>query len=95
MNTIANSAKNGYSRAMDGVTLGYIKSANRIKNFSLPKRGEERGDIVQVFIIIAIFVVIAIVAGNIIYKAVVDAATSAGNCIKNANLVKTGGTTSC
>lgn len=87
MNTIAN-------KAVDGVTLGYIKGVDKIKNLSL-KRGDERGDIVQTIIIISIFVVIVLVVGKIVYDAVRSAATSTGNCIKNADLVKTGTTSTC
>lgn len=95
MNTITNRAKNGYARSVDGVNLAYIKGIDRISNFRLPRRGDERGDIVQTIIIIAIFVVIVLVVGNIIFAAVEGAATKTGNCIKDANLVKTGGTSSC
>lgn len=95
MNTIANRAHSGYAHAVDGVTLGYIKGVDKMKNLSLPKRGDERGDIVQTIIIIAIFVVIVVVVGKIIFDAVQSAATSTGNCIKDADLVKTGSTSAC
>jgi hypothetical protein len=88
MNTIAN-------KAVDGVTLGYIKGVDKMKNLSL-KRGDERGDIVQTIIIISIFVVIVLVVGKIVYDAVRSAATKTGSCIKNANLVKqSNNTTGC
>jgi len=92
---IVSKTKSVASRAADGVTLGYLRGIDKISSVRLPKRGDERGDIVQTIIIIAIFVVIVVVVGKIIYDAVVQAATNTGNCITNANQVKTGSTANC
>ena len=92
---IVSGTKSVASRAFDGVTLGYLKGMDKVSSLRMPKRGDERGDIVQTIIIIAIFVVIVVVVGNIIYNAVVTAAQNTSKCITSANVVKTGATTTC
>ena len=86
---------NKFSNAVDGVTLGFIKGADKIANAGKVAKREERGDIVQTILIIAIFVVIVVVVGNILFTNINSAATKTGKCINTANNVKTGNTTAC
>lgn len=45
----------------------------------------ERGDIVQTIIIIAMFVLICVVVGTILYDAIFSQAETVGDCITNVN----------
>lgn len=46
---------------------------------------EENGDIVQTIIIIAMFVLICMVVGGILFNAIQSQANTVGECIENAN----------
>lgn len=65
----------------------------RFKNNLKAARTQENGDVIQTILMIAIFVVIVVVVGTIIYKAVQSKAETVGNCVKNAGKVNSGGTT--
>lgn len=47
--------------------------------------GEEDGDIVQTVIIIALFVLICVVVGGLLYSAIQTQATKTSNCIVSIN----------
>lgn len=88
---------NKFSNAVDGVTLGFIKGADKIANAGKVAKREERGDIVQTILIIAIFVVIVVVVGNLLYTSISGASKKTANCINSAsaNTVKAGGEKNC
>lgn len=79
MTNVVSKAKAATSRVVDGLTLGYIKAVNALK-----ERPTERGDIVQTIIIIALFVGVTIAVTTILFPIIQDAATSTGDCISNA-----------
>lgn len=64
----------GASLTKDHV-MGKVQSAAR----------GERGDVVQVILLIALFVVIIVVVGGILMKAIKGQANKVGTCISNAN----------
>lgn len=76
---------NKISNAVDGVTLGLIKGVDTVANAGKLAKREERGDIVQTILIIAIFVVIVVVVGNLLYKSINSAATKTSGCINKAS----------
>lgn len=93
MSKILDKTKNGYGRVADGVTYGYIRGLDAVRN-ARSRKGEE-GNIAETILIIGIVVVIVVVVGNLLYNAITDAAESTSECITNANKVKTGNTTNC
>ena len=46
---------------------------------------KENGDIVQTIIIIAMFVLVCVVVGGILYNAITSQANTVSNCITNVN----------
>lgn len=80
MTNVVSKAKAATSRAVDGLTLGYIKAVNALK-----ERPTERGDIVQTIIIIALFVGVTIAVTTILFPIIQDAAQSTGDCIAGAS----------
>lgn len=46
---------------------------------------KENGDIVQTIIIIAMFVLVCVVVGGILYDAITSQANTVSNCITNVN----------
>ena len=71
-----------------------MKSAlMKFKNNLDTVRNEESGDIVQTILIIAVFVVIVVVVGKLLFEAINKRASNTSACINNVG-VATGGTTS-
>jgi Kef-type K+ transport system membrane component KefB len=66
---------------------------NKFKNNLDTVRNEESGDIVQTILIIAVFVVIVVVVGKLLFDAINKRASSTSDCINGIG-VATGGTTS-
>lgn len=68
---------------------GWVRAANArtafVESFEGRKERAEAGDIVQTIIIIAMFVLICMVVGGILYKAINGQATKVGDCITNSN----------
>ena len=84
----------------DFLTRGYIATQNFAGDMVDKVRRErnaERGDIVQTILIIAIFVVIVIVVGGILYNAIKSKGNQVGDCISNngAGSGTTGAPTNC
>lgn len=72
----------------DFMLRGYIAADNaRTRLIDGARRGArgESGDIVQVIIIIAMFVLICMVVGGILMKAINGQAEKVGDCIANSN----------
>lgn len=63
----------------------------RFKNNLKAAHTQENGDVIQTILMIAIFVVIVVVVGTIIYNAVKSKADTVGECVKNAGKVNSGG----
>lgn len=55
----------------------------KFKNNLAATREDETGDIVQTVLIIAVFVVIVVVVGNLLYTAIKKKATDTGACINS------------
>lgn len=70
----------------DLLLKGWVKADIARKSFfdNLSER-RESGDIVQTIIIIAMFVLIVVVVGNILYEAINGQAVKVGECIENPN----------
>lgn len=58
---------------------------NKFRNNLDATREDESGDIVQTILIIAVFVAIVIIVGNLLYKAINDKGESVSDCIAGAN----------
>lgn len=54
---------------------------NKFRNNLDATREDESGDIVQTILIIAVFVAIVIVVGNLLYKAISKKGTDVSSCI--------------
>ncbi|HSN66900.1 MAG TPA: hypothetical protein VLS94_09675 [Fusibacter sp.] len=65
----------------------------KFKNNLNTVRNEESGDIVQTILIIAVFVVIVVVVGALLSKAIKDRATSTSACIAGTGTGTIGGGT--
>lgn len=57
----------------------------RFKNNLNTVRNDEAGDIVQTILIIAVFVVIVIIVGNLLMNAITTRAKSTSDCINGVN----------
>lgn len=66
--------------------------ATRFKSNFNSARDNERGDVIQTVLTIAVFVAIVVVVGSLIYNAVQSKTTEVGECIKNAGQVNGNGT---
>lgn len=58
---------------------------NKFRNNLDATREDESGDIVQTILIIAVFVAIVIIVGNLLYKAINKKGTDVSDCIAGAN----------
>lgn len=54
---------------------------NKFRNNLDATREDESGDIVQTILIIAVFVAIVIIVGNLLYKAISDKGENVSKCI--------------
>lgn len=64
-----------------------MKSAlNKFKNNLNAVRNEESGDIVQTILIIAVFVVIVVVVGKLLFDAIGKRASSTSDCISGVGV---------
>lgn len=66
--------------------------ATRFKSNFNSARDNERGDVIQTVLTIAVFVAIVVVVGSLIYNAVQTKTTEVGKCITNAGKVSGNGT---
>lgn len=63
---------------------------NKFKNNLNTVRNEESGDIVQTILIIAVFVVIVVVVGKLLFTAISKRASTTSNCINSVGVATTG-----
>ena len=67
----------------------------KFKNNLDTVRNEESGDIVQTILIIAVFVVIVVVVGKLLFDSINKRASSTSNCINSVGVANGGTTTGC
>lgn len=67
----------------------------KFKNNLNTVRNEESGDIVQTILIIAVFVVIVVVVGKLLFNAIQTRASSTSKCINSVGVATGGTTTGC
>jgi Kef-type K+ transport system membrane component KefB len=68
---------------------------NKFKNNLNTVRNEESGDIVQTILIIAVFVVIVVVVGKLLFDSISKRASSTSNCINNVGVAAAGSPAGC
>ena len=67
----------------------------KFKNNLDTVRNEESGDIVQTILIIAVFVVIVVVVGKLLFDAIGKRASNTSDCINSVGVANGGTTNGC